>query len=171
MSKTDPAGAVSITIQPQTLTNVTISNGTSTYLIEECTLSVVNGQTIYNFYAGDSSCYPFGAKTTSLTFNADGCQSYTIQDIKAESEWTVIMQPATGYRKLYAYSLSKAAIASQPGTTESTHDYIYLTAETLEESNGIAYDVNGNPWGGTLKEVSSGLAYSKPYDSHSGGSN
>jgi len=122
------SGPISITVQPQTLTNVTVSNGTTTYPIEECTLSVVNGQTIYNFYAGDSSCYPFGASTTSLTFNADGCQPYTISDIKAESEWTVTMQPATGYRKLYAWKVYMPAC---------TPTYIYTDTATPTELSAL----------------------------------
>lgn len=94
---------------------------------------------------------------------------YTLTLLGNQYTYTVVLEPAQGYKKLYAYFLSKAAVASQPGTTESTHDYIYLTAETLEESDGIAYDANGNPWKGTLRTVSTGLAYTKPYDAHSGG--
>lgn len=143
MSKTNPAGAVSITVQPQTLTNVTVSNGTSTYPIEECTLSVVNGQTIYNFYAGDSSCYPFGAKTTSLTFNADGCQPYTIQDIQAESEWTVTMEPTSGYKKMYAWDNGNWYTES---ATPSVGDDVYIYKPLSDEYavNGVVEAVSTN---------------------------
>ena len=170
-----PVDYPTLAIYPGTLTDLTVeSNWADLYM---ATYTIADASRDSSDYPGaliitlsDLTASRLLKQVSTVTISSTGCQTQTLQ--VSTARWhEITMEPASGYKKLYAYSLSKAAVATQPGTMESTHDSIYLTAETLAESDRIAYDVNGNPWRGTLSEVSSGLAYSKPYDSHSGGSN
>lgn len=121
-------------VQPKTINNLKVSNGTNTYPVEEL-----------NDYTLDADGYYFTIGTNlkldvgNLTFTADNCQTQTY-DCYTDTAHTIVMEPATGYKKLYAWKKSETEIYYT-----DTLDIKASSTTTGNDGNGTTlYDANGN---------------------------
>lgn len=77
---------------------------------------------------------------TTISINADGCQSYYINSGSTVEggSYTITMEPATGYKKLYAWKMSTKGKFS-----DNVPEYIYTTEYPVTSDTAI-YDASGN---------------------------
>lgn len=118
-----------VLVQPKTITNLKVSNGTNTYPVEELDDYALTNDG-YSFFIGTVQ----KLNTGNLTFTADHCQTQT-QNCYTDTVHTIVMEPAQGYKKMYAWDNGNWYTES---ATPSVGDDVYIYKPLSDE-----YTVNG----------------------------
>ena len=136
-----PVDYPTLAIYPGTLTDLTVESNWADLYMAAYTIADASR---------DSSDYP-GAliitlsdltatrllkQTSTVTISSTGCQTQTLQ-VSSKSWHEITMEPAAGYKKLYAWNKYTAGMFSE------VPDYIY-SAEYPVTSNTSMYDASGN---------------------------
>lgn len=129
------AAIAEVVVQPKTITNLKVSDGTNTYPVEELNYYSLS-TTGHYFEIGTGSKLDVG----NLTFTADNCQTQTY-NCYSDTSHTIVMEPAPGYKKMYAWALGGMTYytnSATPNVGDELYRYESSSDEYIAEGTIIA---------------------------------